>query len=135
LAGGFVPSVGDSFQILTAAGGRTGTFTSEVLPSLSSGLDWELQYTPNSVVLSVVSTALAGDYNADGKVDAADYVVWRKTDGSQAGYDLWRTNFGRTAGSGSGASSGLGAVPEPATWTFILLGAMSALALRRNRGQ
>ena len=41
--------------------------------------------------------ALGGDFNGDGAVDAADYVVWRKTDGSQAGYDLWRTNFGRTA--------------------------------------
>ena len=31
---------------------------------------------------------LAGDYDADGDVDAADYVVWRKTDGSPAGYNL-----------------------------------------------
>ncbi|HEX2474073.1 MAG TPA: hypothetical protein VHK01_04980 [Lacipirellulaceae bacterium] len=135
LAGGFVPSLGDSFQILTAAGGRTGTFTSEILPPLSSGLDWDLQYNPNSVVLSVVSTVLPGDDNADGKVDAADYVVWRKSDGSQAGYDLWRTNFDRTAGSGLGASSALRAVPEPATCTFVLLTASCALGGRRNRGQ
>ena len=41
---------------------------------------------------------LQGDYNTDGVVDAADYVVWRKTDGTNpAGYNTWRTNFGRTA--------------------------------------
>jgi hypothetical protein len=39
---------------------------------------------------------LNGDYNADGRVDAADYIVWRKNDGTPAGHSLWRTNFGRT---------------------------------------
>src|SRR4029079_5529191 len=40
---------------------------------------------------------LAGDFNRDGGVDAADYVVWRKTDGTQAEYVMWRSNFGETA--------------------------------------
>ncbi len=132
LAGGFVPSLGDAFQILTASGGRTGTFTSEVLPSLSSGLDWELQYTPNSVVLSVISNVLPGDYNADGVVDAADYVVWRKTDGSQVGYDLWRTNFGRTAGAGVGSSSTV-SVPEPAGLLMVLAASLAGVYRRRDR--
>jgi T5SS/PEP-CTERM-associated repeat protein len=132
LASGFVPSEGDSFQILTAAGGRTGTFTSEVLPSLSSGLDWELQYTPNAVVLSVISTVLPGDYNGNGVVDAADYVVWRKTDGSQEGYNLWRTNFGRTDGPGTGTSAS-GAVPEPASiFTMALAALLSGVCRRRS---
>ena len=42
--------------------------------------------------------ALAGDYNEDGIVDAADYVVWRKGLGTiyiQAQYDVWRANFGK----------------------------------------
>jgi hypothetical protein len=57
-----------------------------------------------------------GDYNGNQSVDAADYVVWRKTLGSmsdlradgnangtvdQADYAVWRSNFGRTAGTGS----------------------------------
>jgi hypothetical protein len=56
---------------------------------------------------------LVGDYNHDGKVDAADYVVWRKTDGTTPGYNSWRTNFGRTSG-GGGLAAGA-AVPESST--------------------
>ncbi len=55
---------------------------------------------------------LAGDYNFSGVVDAADYVLWRKTLGStddlradgdgdadvdQDDYTVWRANFGRTS--------------------------------------
>jgi hypothetical protein len=39
---------------------------------------------------------IQGDWNGDGSVDAADYVVWRKMGGSQADYDAWRSNFGKT---------------------------------------
>jgi hypothetical protein len=61
---------------------------------------------------------LAGDYNNNGTVDAADYVVWRKllnqnvtvpndtTPGTvtQADYTVWRANFGRSVTPGSGAN-------------------------------
>jgi hypothetical protein len=43
---------------------------------------------------------LAGDFNGDGKVDAADYVHLRsKGNGAMdaADYNLWRSNFGRTS--------------------------------------
>jgi hypothetical protein len=43
---------------------------------------------------------LAGDFNNDGSVNGADYVVWRKLDNSQTGYDEWETNFGSTIGPG-----------------------------------
>lgn len=39
---------------------------------------------------------LPGDFNADGVVDAADYVVWRSSDGSPSGYDAWRSSIGVT---------------------------------------
>jgi T5SS/PEP-CTERM-associated repeat protein len=120
LLNGFMPMAGDAFQILTASGGRSGVFGNEILPALGGGLNWDVQYNPNSVVLSVIGAALPGDYNGDGRVDAADYVVWRKNDGSQAGYDTWRTNFGRTAGTGSGVSINA-AVPEPAAVVLFAL--------------
>jgi hypothetical protein len=73
---------------------------------------------------------LPGDYNHDGTVDAADYVVWRHTlnqtgvglaaDGNdnelvdQADYDFWKTHFGEAAklivGSGTGLGAGVEAV-------------------------
>jgi hypothetical protein len=66
--------------------------------------------------------SLPGDYNANGRVDAADYVLWRDNPtafgGDPAGYTTWRTNFGRTSGAGSGLGS---AAPEPATLGLLVL--------------
>ena len=67
---------------------------------------------------------LDGDYNGDGKVDAADYVVWRKDPGSfggdPGGYNTWSANFGATS-SGSAATT---AVPEPGS---LLLAVMAVV--------
>jgi hypothetical protein len=71
-----------------------------------------------------------GDFDGDGDVDAADYVVWRKTDGTQPGYDEWRTNFGRTSGSGS--ALGAGAVPEPSA-LILLVAAAAGIGCWRRR--
>jgi hypothetical protein len=82
--------------------------------------------------------ALAGDYNEDGIVDAADYVVWRKGLGTlyiQAQYDVWRANFGQTAGGGTALRSAdtlSTAVPEPITLAPLLLTA-AGWWLRRRR--
>lgn len=71
-----------------------------------------------------------GDHNFDGKVDAADYVVWRKTNiNAQQGYDDWRANFGKPAGSGLSAGS---SVPEPGAALYIVGSCLSILGLRRR---
>jgi hypothetical protein len=60
-----------------------------------------------------------GDFNADGSVNAADYVVWRNglgTTYTEADYNVWRAHFGQTSGSGA-AHTG---VPEPASAAFTL---------------
>jgi endoglucanase len=47
--------------------------------------------------LAVLQPHLAsnpGDYNGDSTIDAADYILWRKNDGSQVGFDTWQANFG-----------------------------------------
>jgi hypothetical protein len=73
-----------------------------------------------------------GDYNNNYVVDAADYVVWRKTDGTPTNYDIWRANFGQAAGAGAAMESvGNASIPEPQTFA-ILLGGIVALFLRRD---
>ncbi len=77
-------------------------------------------------------TALIGDYNHNGIVDAADYVTWRKglgTTYTQSDYDVWRAHFGETAGSGSGAIANA-AVPEPTSALLLLIGVLAMCSRR-----
>ncbi|MEQ8847424.1 hypothetical protein [Botrimarina sp.] len=80
---------------------------------------------------------LFGDYNDDGRVDAADYTLWRDAEGTSA--TLPNDPLGGTIGAGQytqwadnyGAGADAAAVPEPAA----LLGALTAclaLSLRRR---
>jgi hypothetical protein len=64
----------------------------------------------------------AGDYNSDGNVDAADYVLWRNTNinGAQ-GYADWRANFGSLSSVGGGITNT--GVPEPAAVAVLFLAA------------
>lgn len=132
LVGGFSPALNDMFPIISATGGVSGVFDTLAgeLPALNGGLAWEIVYGTHDVVLSVVEASVNGDYNRDGNVDAADYVVWRKTFGQMGSglpadgdsddeigsgdYDVWQRDFGASAGSGAA-----GAVPEPAALTLL----------------
>jgi hypothetical protein len=92
-------------------------------------------YTLTSLIEATVVPGLDGDYNDDGKVDAADFVVWRKNpgaNGGESGYNTWRANFGRTAGSGAGLGASA-AVPEPGTVLLLLAGALVISSQRRRR--
>jgi hypothetical protein len=75
-----------------------------------------------------------GDFNGDGKVDAADFVLWRKDPNSflPSTYDTWRANFGNPPGSGSGLGPE-SAVPEPATCLIVLAPALAYLGMRTTR--
>ena len=84
------------------------------------------------IVASGVAPGVPGDYNANGRVDAADYVVWRQalntttvlpndpTGGTitTTQYNTWRANFGNPSGAGSAT-----AVPEPAAAVLVLIAA------------
>ena len=74
LAGSFLPSSGTSFDILDW-GSLSGTFSSIQLPGLGGGLQWN---TTQLYTTGVISVGLPGDFNHDGTVDAAAYVLWRK---------------------------------------------------------
>jgi hypothetical protein len=125
----FTPSIGNTFTILTAGQGVSGRFESLLLPD---GLNWKVIYDGGSVQLVVGNP---GDFNQDGTVNAADYVVWRDTGGGPQNYLIWRSRFGMGyIGVGSGTSDAT-AVPEPTACVLLMLGAPLAggIALGRNR--
>jgi hypothetical protein len=71
------------------------------------------------VQVSAAVVPESGDYNGDGLVNAADYVLWRKNPTgvyTQNEFDLWRGDFGETVG--SSAQSYLNA-PEPSLAALI----------------
>jgi autotransporter-associated beta strand protein len=106
------------------------------------------EYFTGSGTITVSATAcgggvcVPGDYNGNGIVDAADYVMWRKggplandfTPGNQpADYDFWRSRFGATTNPGSGSGLGESAVPEPSSIVFVGLLVSLLAAIRRYR--
>ena len=81
---------------------------------------------------------LPGDFNGDGSVDAADYVVWRKNPNgifTASDYAEWRAHFGHTSSSGAALRSVepmSASVPEPAALAVAGFACMSLLACRRK---
>jgi fibronectin-binding autotransporter adhesin len=82
-------------------------------------------------------TTGGGDYNNDGVVDAADYVMWRKdpadNGGDPDGYNTWRTNFGNTTGGGGNNLGESPSVPEPTGVVLLLVGAIGMVKLGARR--
>lgn len=96
---------------------------------------------------SIDLSLLPGDYNDNGTVDAADYVVWRKNLDTinlipndttphwvmEEDYPVWRANFGQAAG--SAASFGLttaNPASEPNTLIALLIAMSISASLRRK---
>lgn len=71
-----------------------------------------------------------GDFNGDGQVDGADYVVWRNNPNAygDTALNLWRQNFGGPA-AGSALPFG-SAIPEPSATCLISLITFLGAALR-----
>jgi len=71
LLGGFIPSLGDSFEIITAGAGLTGVFNMAVFPVIPN-IGLGIMYTATSVTLNA---GLLGDLNADGFVGVDDMNI------------------------------------------------------------
>ena len=155
----FTTNLAASAGSLVLAGGAGHTFTSS-LTAMTVGTfsaSYVLNFSDenitgawnNSITLMLTGkTRLAGDYNGDFVVDAADYAVWRSTkdqsvtaysgadgDGNgivnTADYEVWRGNYGQTA-AGSGAAIGTAGVPEPASVALAVLTLTAALFQGRH---
>jgi autotransporter-associated beta strand protein len=117
---------GTNFASIANGALTAGNFTT----SLGAGAD------AGDIFLNFAPGSIPGDYNADGKVDARDYVVWRKDPlshgGTPAGYNTWRANFG--AGSGAGSSAlRTDPVPEPETLALVMVSALGSLLVYERR--
>ncbi len=121
-SGGTNFNMGSLFKT-TAAGGTQDLIFEYLLPDESEFHD--------GVVVYRSLASLQGDYNMNGVVDAADYVVWRNSNGTPAAYNTWRANFGRTAASGSLVAASA-SVPEPASLVLVIVAAWP-LVMRRGR--
>ncbi|TWT72732.1 Peptidyl-prolyl cis-trans isomerase A precursor [Posidoniimonas polymericola] len=86
-----------------------------------------------------------GDYNFDGVVDAADYTVWRNSNGSTTEVEadgngdgivntldlqLWEVAYGAAAAS---LTAGGSAAPEPMAATLALVAGATSIACRTRR--
>jgi hypothetical protein len=94
------------------------------------------RYEVTTISAAHLAPSIAGDYNQNGTVDVADYLLWRRDEGTtsalpndplggtigQAHYDQWREHFGQSTSAGSAAA---GAVPEPATLAMLIVGAIA----------
>lgn len=104
--------------------------------AVGSGADHESAQILGTGLLQVgpVITAIPGDYNGDGQIDARDYVLWRKSPdahGNSIGYDAWRASFGNSLGGGTNAGLGGGPVPEPTCFLLAIAGLAAFSTCRR----
>ncbi len=120
----------------------------------ASGIVQELRGVAPNQLLSIVERHPC-DFNGDGQIDAADYLVWRKTMGQMvahgsgadangdgiidgADYSLWKAHFGATFGTGAGggarATAAGQSVPEPTSHmlAFASLLCWTRFATRRR---
>jgi hypothetical protein len=125
---------------LDAAGNVYTTHSSqEVLQVFSPGGSWTATTTKSGMFSLAPFTppdgGVAGDYNDNGTVDAADYALWRdllgtntqlENEGSgvtpgmvtQEDFTTWRENFGKTPAGSGGSVAG---VPEPGSFILAML--------------
>jgi hypothetical protein len=110
--------------------------TNLIAPNANQYLFWDDLHPTTTVHAALGRRALAvvsrGDFNWDGVVDAADYVIWRK-EFSFIDIGEWTSNFGELVGSDGSTDELHAAVPEPSsiaivTVTFVAI----CVAQRKN---
>jgi hypothetical protein len=135
-----------TIPLIDYTGTLNGSFSTLALGTQPSGFTYSLiNNTANTSIDLQITAApgLPGDYNNNGSVDAADYVLWRNGGPlvnevadvgtvSPQDYTEWRSRFGNT---GSGSGLGGPAVPEPTALVLLALGFGGGLARLRSPGR
>jgi hypothetical protein len=94
----------------------------------------------DNVRVGMTAAGVLGDYNANGSVDAADFVLWRGGGPLEnevadpgtigvADYDEWRARFGNPT---AGSSGNAGLVPEPTSALTLIVAGACLLFTRRG---
>ncbi len=149
LIDGFLPTPGDTFQVLTATS-VINTFSQIVTLDESNmfGFDITPIYSPTDVVLQIDDVYFLADFDHDGDVDGKDFLIWQSGlgltlqtdntngdangDGNVDAADLpfWESQYGSVFS----LVAAVTAVPEPASGLLLALGAMSLFRRRRIKG-
>jgi hypothetical protein len=97
---------------------------------LNHGLPTGQVETAALAINAAANEGLPGDYNQNGVVDAADYVVWRDALGDANSLQVWKANFGSATSAGAGRL----AVPEPdgVLLSGIAVGLLACCLVRRQ---
>lgn len=141
LLGGFNPGLGTTFDIVSTAFGVSGKFNQIDYDDLPAGKTFHVDYLPNAVRLTVVTTPFhSADFDEDGDVDGEDLRIWREAfdlnqlgdsdgDNDSDGVDFlaWQRQFGVAP-----AVPVAAAVPEPSAAVLLVLAAGSIVQLGRN---
>ncbi len=116
-----------------------------MLVIFNNGIDDPQQLADAALAINAAAF-LPGDYDHDDHVDAADYILWRKTFGSttdlaadgsgnqlidDADYGIWRKNFGHSILTNGQLRAA--AIPEPASWLLLGCGLLIGAIRWRNR--
>lgn len=120
--------VGDEGLIVIVGSDSTGSMNNLISQGLlytDSGIG-SLQVTYNGID-TLVQVTLDGDFNDDGNVDGADFLVWQ-ADTSIGSLSDWEKNFGYVSPALAAAT-----VPEPGSLTLILTSTLILGGLGRQR--
>ena len=153
LDSGYVPQLGDSFELFKA-NSLSGTFSSIISP----GSSWTQSSVANSLFVTYAGAALPGvgaDFNGDGIVNGDDLAVWKanfgkgsvappalQSEGDANGdgvvdgndYMILQRKFGGPPAVAAGEGA-LAAVPEPSSVVLAMAALALPVACRRRRSR
>jgi hypothetical protein len=155
LVGGFIPSAGDSFGVVTAASLTTPGGLATMLPTLPGDLTWQLVIGPTGVTADVLGTITVGDLNGNQQINAADWALFKAGQGTNfagltkvqaylkgdldgdfdhdlADFFAFRVAYENAHGSGSFANL-LAGVPEPGSIVLLCVAIACAAIVVRAR--